>query len=59
MLLNDGNDDPNLLKTAITGDESSEYGYDVETKAQLSQWEPRPKKALTLRDRTERLVCKG
>ena len=48
-LLNDVNDDPDLLKRVITGDETWVYGYDVETKAQSSQWkqsdEPRPKKA--------------
>ena len=41
-------DDPDLLKKNITGDESSVYGYDIETKAQSSQWKraekPRPKK---------------
>ena len=40
-------DDPNLLQRFIAGDESWVYGYDVETKAQLSEWklphEPRPK----------------
>ena len=39
----------NFLKTIVTGDETWVYGYDVETKAQLSQWvgqgSPRPKKA--------------
>ncbi|UYV78297.1 hypothetical protein LAZ67_16000889 [Cordylochernes scorpioides] len=42
-------DDPNLLQRVITGDEAWVYGYDMETKAQSSQWklphEPRPKKA--------------
>ncbi|UYV65429.1 hypothetical protein LAZ67_3004342 [Cordylochernes scorpioides] len=42
-------DDPNLLQRVITGNEAWVYGYDVETKAQSSQWklphEPRPKKA--------------
>ena len=37
-LLNDVNDDPDLLKRIITGDETWVYGYDVKTKAQLSQW---------------------
>ena len=32
-MLNDVNDDPDLLKRVITGDESWVYGYDVETKA--------------------------
>ena len=48
-LLNDVNDDPDLLKRIITGDETWVYGYDVETKSQSSQWkrpeEPRPKKS--------------
>ena len=35
--LNDVNDDPDLLKRAITGDESWVYGYGVKTKAQSSQ----------------------
>ena len=29
-------DDPDLLKKVIIGDESRVYGYDIETKAQLS-----------------------
>ena len=32
------NDDPDLLKKVITGDESWVYGYEIETKAQSSQW---------------------
>ena len=52
-MLNDVNDDPDLLKKVITGDESWVYGYDVETKAQSSQWKhtesPRPKKARQVR----------
>ena len=32
------NDNPDLLKKVITGDESWVYGYDIEIKAQLSQW---------------------
>jgi len=39
----------NFLKTIVTGEETWVYGYDVETKAQSSQWVwqgmPRPKKA--------------
>ena len=31
------NDDPDLLKKVIAGDETWEYGYDIETKAQSSQ----------------------
>ena len=30
------NDDPDLLKKVITGNESWVYGYDIETKAQSS-----------------------
>ncbi|UYV84646.1 hypothetical protein LAZ67_X002944 [Cordylochernes scorpioides] len=47
-ILDSVRDDPNLLQRVITGDEAWVYGYDVETKAQSSQWklphEPRPKK---------------
>ena len=47
--LNEVNDDAELLKRIITGDETWVYGYDVETKSQSSQWRhsgsPRPKKA--------------
>ena len=43
------NDDPDLLKKIITGDELWMYGYDIENKVQSFQWrrpeEPRPKKA--------------
>ncbi|KAG5307215.1 SETMR methyltransferase, partial [Acromyrmex insinuator] len=37
-LLDSVRDDPNVLQRVITGDESWVYGYDVETKAQSSQW---------------------
>ena len=44
------NEDPDLLKKLITGDESWVYGYDIEIKAQLFQWKcPRPKKARQVR----------
>ena len=47
------NDNPDLLKKVITGDESWVYGYDIETKAQSFQWkhpkEPRPIKARQVR----------
>ena len=43
------NSDPEFLNIVITGDESWTYGYNLETKAQSSQWQhstsPRPKKA--------------
>ena len=49
QMLTTFNDDPDLLKKVINGDESWLYGYDIETKAQSSQWkrpeEPRPEKA--------------
>ena len=32
------NNGPDLSKKVIKGDESWVYGYDIETKAQLSQW---------------------
>ena len=51
--LNEVNDDAELLKRIITGDETWLYGYDVETKSKLSQWRhsgsPRPKKARQVR----------
>ena len=47
------NSDKDLHKKLITSDESWVYGYDIETKAQLSKWkrpeEPRPKKARQVR----------
>ncbi|XP_068620627.1 histone-lysine N-methyltransferase SETMAR-like [Battus philenor] len=61
-------DDPNLLQRVITGDESWVYGYDVETKAQSSQWklphEQRLKKALQVRSTVKVLLtvffdCRG
>lgn len=59
-LLNDVNDDPDLLKRVITGDESWVYGYDIETKVQSSQWkspdEPRPKKARQVRSNVKVLL---
>ena len=42
-------DDPSFMSRVITGNKSSVYGYDPETKQQSSQWKspgpPRPKKA--------------
>lgn len=59
-LLNEVNDDPELLKRVITGDETWVYGYDIETKAQSSQWklpeEPRPKKARQVRSNVKVLL---
>ena len=51
--LNKVNDDAELLKRIITGDETWVYGYDVETKSQSSQWRhfgsPGPKKVRQVR----------
>jgi hypothetical protein len=48
-LLDHLNNDENFQKNVTTGDETWVYGYDVETKVQLSQWvgksSPRPNKA--------------
>ena len=47
------NNNPDLLKTVITGNDSWVYGYDIETKAQSSQRkrpeESRPIKACQIR----------
>ncbi|UYV78510.1 hypothetical protein LAZ67_16001822 [Cordylochernes scorpioides] len=67
-MLDSVRDDPNLLQKVITGDEAWVYGYDVETKAQSSQWklphEPRPKKARQVRSNVKVLLkvffdCRG
>ena len=54
------NDDPDLLEKVITGYESWEYGYVIETKAQSSQWkrpeEPIPKKARQVRSNVKALL---
>ena len=59
-MLTTSNDGPDLLKEVITGDESWVYCYDVETKAQLSQWkrseEPRLKKVRQVRSNVEVLL---
>jgi len=48
QLLANANVNKNFLKNIVTGYETWVYGYDVETKMQLSQWmgkgSPRPKK---------------
>jgi len=51
-LLANANGNENFLKKIITGDETSVYGYDVETKMQSSHWigkgsprHPPPKKS--------------
>ncbi|UYV60871.1 hypothetical protein LAZ67_1002648 [Cordylochernes scorpioides] len=67
-MLDSVRDDPNLLQRVITGVEAWVYGYDVETKAQSSQWklphEPRPKKARQVRSNVKVLLtvffdCRG
>ncbi|UYV71165.1 hypothetical protein LAZ67_8001971, partial [Cordylochernes scorpioides] len=67
-MLDSVRDNPNLLQSVITGDEAWVYGYDVETKAQSSQWklphEPRPKKARQVRSNVKVLLtvffdCRG
>ncbi|UYV69131.1 hypothetical protein LAZ67_6002522 [Cordylochernes scorpioides] len=67
-ILDSVRDDPNFLQRVITGDEAWVYGYDVETKAQSSQWklphEPRPKKARQVRSNVKVLLtvffdCRG
>ncbi|CAK1601641.1 unnamed protein product [Parnassius mnemosyne] len=59
-MLDSVRDNPNVLQRVITGDESWVYGYDVETKAQSSQWklphEPRPKKARQVRSNVKVLL---
>lgn len=54
------NGDPTFLRRVITGDESWVYGYDMETKAQSSQWtarnEPRPKKIKQFRSKVKLLL---
>ncbi|UYV77541.1 hypothetical protein LAZ67_15001423, partial [Cordylochernes scorpioides] len=67
-MLDSVREDPNLLQRVITGDGAWVYGYDVETKAQSSQWklphEPRPKKARQVRSNVKVLLtfffdCRG
>ena len=52
--------DENFLKTIVTWDETWVYGYDVEIKAQSSQWvgqaSPRPKKAQMSRSNMKVMV---
>jgi len=47
-LLANAKENENFLKDILAGDETWVYGYDVETKMQLSQWigkgSPRPEK---------------
>ena len=59
-MLADVADDPDLLKRVITGDETWVYSYDIETKAESSQWkfseEPRAKKARQIRSNVNVLI---
>ena len=54
------NEDPDLLKNLITGDESWMCGYDIETKDQSSQWKRpeglTPKKAHQVRSNVKVLL---
>ena len=47
------NNDPDLRKKVVAGDQSWVFGYDIETKAQSWQWkspeEQKPKKACQVR----------
>jgi hypothetical protein len=58
-MLECANEDPEFLKTVITGDQMWVYRYDPETKVQ-SQWEhsssPRPKKAQRVRSKVKVLL---
>ncbi|XP_064100988.1 protein GVQW3-like [Macrobrachium nipponense] len=61
-LLDCANSDSDFMKSIITGDETWVYGYDPETKFQLSQWKhqtsPRPKKARQVRSNVKvMLTC--
>jgi len=67
-LLQKANDDESFLKHVITGDETWVFGYDVETKAQSSQWtskgSPGPKKARQVKSNVKVMLtvffdCKG
>jgi histone-lysine N-methyltransferase SETMAR len=53
-------DDPNFISNIITGDETSVYGYDPETKQQSSQWKSpisrRPKKAKQVRSNVKSML---
>ena len=56
------NNDSDVMKTIITGDETWVYGYDPETKFQSSQWKhhtsPRSKKARKVRSNVKvMLTC--
>jgi hypothetical protein len=58
--LDRANEDENFMNCTINGDETWIYGYDVETKAQSSQWVwrtfPRPKKARQVRQNVKTML---
>ena len=53
-------DDPSSISNFITGDETWVYGYDLETKQELSQWNspnlPQPKKACQVRSNVKYML---
>jgi histone-lysine N-methyltransferase SETMAR len=53
-------DDPNFISNITTGDETWVYGYDPETKQQLSQWKspnsPQPKKVRQVRSNVKSIL---
>jgi hypothetical protein len=59
-MLECANRDPEFLKTVINGDEMWVYGYDLETKVQLSQWKhsssPRTKRAQQVQSKVKVLL---
>jgi len=59
-LLEMDNSNENFIKTIITDYETWVYGYDVETKVQLSQWKlqfsPRPKIARQVRSKVKEVL---
>jgi histone-lysine N-methyltransferase SETMAR len=59
-LLDHSNEDENFMNCIINGDETWVCGYDVETKAQSSQWvsktSPRPKKARQVRSNVKAML---
>jgi hypothetical protein len=59
-MLDSANSDPEFLNMVTTGDELWVYGYDLETKAQSSQWKHstslKPKKAKQVRSNIEGML---
>ena len=60
-LIQTATNEPDFLKKVITGDEWWVHGYDLETKAQLSQWKspgsPCPKKVLQSQGQARSRPC--